>query len=360
MRFVDAAVLRLDLELSEPYTIAYDTYDRALNLVLRIEDERGHFGQGCAAPAPEVTGETPEACERALRDAAERLIGGGDAAAPDAATASGTPAAAAAVEMALLDVRARRLGAPVAEILGTSRAGAATSVTLGIMDAEEMLQRARGHVARGFGALKVKGGRSVTDDIDCLRLLRAELGPEIELRFDANQGFGVEETLRLARAATEIGVSLLEQPTPADAPEALSEVRSALQAMRGRGLDPPLLMADESATDLRSGARLLLDQRVDAINIKLMKIGGIGPAQALDRLAAACGVATMVSCMDEAALAIAAGLHFALASANVRWVDLDGHLDLIDDPTAPAVTLRAGSLAPGEGVGFACPDLAVR
>jgi L-alanine-DL-glutamate epimerase-like enolase superfamily enzyme len=167
----------------------------------------------------------------------------------------------------------------------------------------------------------------------------------VELRFDANQGFTVEQTLDLLDRAKQARLQLIEQPTPKGRPEMMATI--------SRRVEIPV-MADESIMSLRDAFRLAKNDLVDMVNVKLMKVGGISEALHVNAVARAAGYEVMVGCMDESGLSIAAGLHFALARPNVVFADLDGHLGLSGDPAATAVELRDGYLYPtGQpGLGF--------
>ena len=342
-----AVTMRLD----EPYTIAYETIEQTTNVFVRIETNGAIVGCGCAAPDREITGETAEGVLRAIDDVISPAFKGADPLRSALllqrlwAPLASQPSAMAAADMALYDILGKAAGLPLWKILGGFRDRMRTSVTIGIHPLGETVRRARAWVDDGFRCLKIKGGASVEEDIARVIAVRDAVGDAIELRFDANQGYTVEESLAFVERVRPARLELIEQPTPRGEPDLLGRVAS--------GVAIPV-MADESLMTLRDAYRLARKNFADMVNVKIMKVGGISESIKINAVARAARLEVMVGCMDEAALGIAAGLHFALARPNVMYADLDGHLGLVGDPSHGAVILRSGTLFPNErpGLGF--------
>jgi L-alanine-DL-glutamate epimerase-like enolase superfamily enzyme len=339
------------LKLSEPYTIAYETVEVAENVFVRIETDGDLVGFGCAAPDMEVTGESSDSLVAAMRDVVEPALRRSDPLRHSMLMErlrnplARQPSARAAVDMALFDILGKQAQLPLWKLLGGFRDRIKTSVTIGISSTDATVSKAQRWVAEGFGCLKIKGGIDVESDVERCLAVRRAVGDKVELRFDANQGYSVADSLDFVHRAASARLELIEQPTAKGEPDFLGRVTAGV---------PIPVMADESLMSLRDAYRLARRNLVDMVNIKLMKVGGIAEALHINSVARSAGLEVMVGCMDESALAIAAGLHFALARPNVAYADLDGHLALVNDPARRAVTCRSGYLFPTgrPGIGF--------
>lgn len=354
MKITHIEAWSVTMPLSEPYTIAYETVTSTTNVFLSLHTSKHIVGYGCAAPDKAVTAETAGTALTAVHSIAIPQLRGKDPLRLIKRMESlkeslkAYPSVLAAIDMALYDILGKTAGLPLWKILGGYRDRIKTSVTIGILPLEESLQLVKERVAQGFTCLKIKGGLNVHDDIEKVLKIRETVGRAIELRFDANQGYSVEESVQLVTETKSASLELLEQPTPKGKPDLLGRVTSEVSIP---------VMADESLMNLRDAFRLARRELVDMVNIKLMKVGGIAEALQVNAVARAAGLEVMVGCFDESSLAIAAGLHFALARPNVVYADLDGHLGLLDDPASGAVILKKGVLFPTASPGLGVKDL---
>jgi L-alanine-DL-glutamate epimerase-like enolase superfamily enzyme len=338
------------IPLARPYTIAFRTIDAIETVLVVLRDEAGRIGLGTASPERHVTGETNEACQAALAGGAlDWLVGADLRTLPALCRALGarlprTPAARAAVDMALHDLWAQGQGLPLCELLGRAHDALPTSITIGIKPTAEALVEADEYLGRGFRALKIKIGHALDEDVDRLAALRARVGPDVVLRADANQGYTVDETRQFFALTAALGIEFLEQPVPAAETGGL---RALPEDLRARvAIDEPLL-APADALALAAPPR-----PGEVFNVKLMKCGGIRPALAIAEIAALSGVRLMWGCMDESRVGIAAALHAAFASPATRYLDLDGSFDLARDLVEGGFELDRGVMRPTERPGL--------
>jgi L-Ala-D/L-Glu epimerase len=316
----------LEIPFKDPFRIARALEDRhATTMIVELDDGAGRTGLGEGFPDP-FYGETVATMAAVLpllldslvalgplpdeRDAARAWLASADAAMDDTIRHHG--AAKCALDIALHDLVGQRLGLGLPELLGTPRDVPPTDFTIGLDEPAVVAQRAAR--AAHFPALKIKLGGP--HDLATLEAVRAVFGGPI--RVDANTGWTLADGERLVPELVRLGVELIEQPFPA---HRLADL-AALQR-----LSPLPIVADESAvvaTDLDG-----LQGVVKGVNVKLAKVGGVGPAKRMIDQARAAGFRIFLGCMEETTVGIAASVAVA---GLVDWVDLDGSLLLAHDP----------------------------
>jgi L-alanine-DL-glutamate epimerase-like enolase superfamily enzyme len=313
-----------------------------------VETRLGQVAWGCAAFDPAITGETREDVVRACQACADRArdlnpLNTEYALDELAQLTEGTPSALCAFDLAFHDLLGMAAGMPLHRLLGGYRNRIQTSITIGIAPVRETVELARDRARQGFRILKVKGGLDPDEDVRRVRAIHEAL-PHLALRLDADQGYTVQQALEVARAL-EGNLEMLEQPTPA------ADLKGLHQVTRH---SPVPILADQSVVGPPSALEIAARQAADGVSIKLATCGGLRCARQVDTIARAARMATMVSCVNEPALLTAAGLSFALSSPNVRYGDLDGHFDLLGDPTVPGFLLQDGWLIATDVPGLGC------
>jgi L-alanine-DL-glutamate epimerase-like enolase superfamily enzyme len=349
MQITSVKVTPVELSLRLPYRTAYQgEIDRVTAVFVRVETRQGQVAWGCAAFDPAITGETLEDVVRACQACADRAHGLSPlnteyALEELAQLTQGTPSALCAFDLAFHDLLGLAASLPLYRLLGGYRKRIQTSATISILPVKEAVALARDRARQGFRILKVKGGLDPDEDVRRVRAIHETL-PQLTLRLDADGGYTVPQALDVARAL-EGKLEMLEQPTPAADLDGLRQVTKH---------SPVPILADQSVVGPSSALEIAAGRAADGLSVKLATCGGLRCARQVDTIARAARMTTMVSCVNEPALLTAAGLSFALSSPNVRYGDLDGHLDLIGDPTVSGFLLQEGWLIATDVPGLGC------
>ncbi len=264
----------------------------------------------------------------------------------DLALAQQVPACAlAALDIALWDWLAKKNAQPLYRLLGFPKPSVPTSVTIGINPPEVVKERLPLLLdGTGIRCLKIKLGSQ--DGIEADQAMYDQVRESarryhVSLRVDANGGWDLKSARYMMTWLAERDAEYVEQPLQAGFEEELA----GLYHHR-----PLPIFIDESchfADDARRWAAI-----VDGVNIKLMKCGGITGAIRMLATAREYGLKTMIGCMGESSLSIAAA---AALTGLVDYVDLDSHLNLDPDPCR-GTRLLDGTVVPlanpGHGASF--------
>lgn len=354
-RLDEVELREIALRLREPFAISSGTrQDRRVLLVVVRGDGLEGWGECVASEDPSYSEETTDTAWHMLRDFLVPGVLGRTASSVEERMGPvewirGNRMARAALEMALLDLDAKRAGVPLARFLGVEPRPVPVGVSIGIQPSDEALvEKVEGHVAEGYRRIKVKikPGR----DLESLRAVRRRF-PSLPLMADANSAYTLRDLDRL-RAMDELELMMIEQPLRYD--DVLEHGR--LQAQ----LRTPICL-DESIRSV-GDARLALELKaMRIVNIKPGRVGGLLESIRIHDLCREHGVEVWCGGMLESGVgrahnvALAAFPGFTLPgdiSASRRYWD--------EDVVDPPFEVVDGLVHPAEGPGIGVIPLAPR
>lgn len=347
-RITGVDIFRGTIPMIEPFTISLGVISEASYLFVRIKTNGGVDGWGETTPISQITGDSPGINAAAARDLAKLALGKDPLDIEGRVTEMArflafNTSVRAAFDMALYDVAGKAAGLPLYALLGGRSRRLQTDVTIGIGEPEKMAARAAELARAGVSAIKVKLGTTADEDVRRIESIREAIGPDLPLRIDANQGWDFPTAAVVLRRLESSGIEYCEQPIA-------HWDLDGFRRLRERVSIP--IMADESVFDHHDAFKLTAGGCCDYLNIKLAKSGGIHTALKINAVAEACGARCMLGCMMETRLGLTAAAHVISARPNIRYVDLDGHLQLEEDPVIGGARWDGSTITLPDGPGI--------
>ena len=291
MQIRDVKTYVLDAALAEPFAYSQAWYERRGACLVEIVGEDGTSGWGEAFGPARLTAPIV----RFYRD----LLIGADALATEAIWQTlynrlrdhGQKGLAiealSAVDIALWDLKGRHLGLPVHRLLGGPLRTRVEAYATGFYRKRTgdpftyLIEEAHQRVAEGFGAIKLKLGFGLDEDVQLCEAVRRAVGAELRIMVDANHAYDATGAIRLGRAIEAFDIAWFEEPVPPEDLAGYCEVKAALR----------IPIAGGEAEFTRWGFRALVAERlVDVLQPDVCAAGGISECKKIGDMANAFGV----------------------------------------------------------------------
>jgi L-alanine-DL-glutamate epimerase-like enolase superfamily enzyme len=285
--------------------------DRLASTLVRVTTDDGVVGWGETCPLGTTYLPASAAGARAaLGELAPALIGVDAcnlAAVNDAMdrALAGHRYAKSAVDVACWDVLGRVAGRPVCELLGGRRADSFplyVAIPLGRPD--EMAAHVLALRAEGVRSFQLKLGGAPAEDAARVRAVVDATGEGDLVVADANGGWRLADAVAAARLLDGLPRVVLEQPCPT--------LEECLHVRRHTTL--PMVL-DESIRDVQTLLRAWHAGGLEALNLKLAKVGGLTRARVIRDLAEALGLRLTVEDTWGGDVTTAAVAHLAASVA---------------------------------------------
>lgn len=348
MRVKDVAFFPVEMPLKDPnWVFALGSATAARGWMVQATGDDGTVGYGYAPAiphmgssfeklpkemerfAPLVVGKDSFAIEKVLKDFAFSLR--------YASQAKG------AIECALYDLTARSLNVPLYNLLGGKlRDRIPVLRIVSIKSPADMAKDAGKLADAGYRYLKIKVHGDVAEDVARIRAIRKRVGPEVHLTIDANQSYTAKDAILAINRMADFNIELAEQPVPVSDLKGLELVTRSV---------PITIEADEGAGSIDEIVTLASNRIVDAVSLKIPKLGGLRNAIAAARICEAMDIRYRLGAHVGTRLLAAHALHVAAALPGVTYACELGEFVRMNDDPFEGLEIVAGDIMVPDGPG---------
>ncbi|NYH20754.1 muconate/chloromuconate family cycloisomerase [Paraburkholderia bryophila] len=348
----------VDVPTIRPHRLSVATMNCQTLVLVRIRCADGivGVGEGTTIGGLAYGEESPESIKINIDTYFAPLLKGRDVTRPGAAMANvrtlfqGNRFAKSALETALFDAHAQRLGVPLSELFGGRvRDSVEVAWTLASGDTQRDIdEAARVYEAKRHRIFKLKiGARALADDVAHVVAIGRALEGRGEVRVDVNQAWSETEAIWAARRFADAGVTLIEQPIAA-------HNRAGLKRLTDLAIVP--IMADEALHGPADAFALASERAADVFAVKIAQSGGLAGASQVAAIAAAAHLDLYGGTMLEGAVGTMASAQLFSTFGELKWgTELFGPLLLTEEILTEPLRYEnfALHLPDGPGLGIA-------